>query len=199
VTPPIRLLGTTTSPYTRKVRILATAARLPFTLVDTREDAGSGLLAKLGPIAKVPVLLVGEGDAVEVLPDSSLIAQRLWSEHEGALRESGFVLDPTDWQDRTLQVVVEGALDAAINRFYLRRDGFADQGYVAVQRDRVQRILGWLEGKVTFARPCTAATLSLGCTLDWMLFRKVADLPPGLAAFREAWTASGVGAGTEPG
>lgn len=195
----IRLLGTTTSPYTRKIRILAAAAGLPFTLVDTREDEGSALLARLGPIGKVPVLLLGAGDAAEVLPDSTLIAQRLWADHQPALREAGFVLDPGDWRDRTLQLVVEGALDAAINRFYMKRDGFAESGYVARQRDRVSHILGWLDGKVTFRRPLDAATLSLGCALDWMLFRKVAELPPGLTAFRDAWTASAVGRGTEPG
>jgi hypothetical protein len=34
-----------------------------------------------------------------------------------------------------------------------------------------------------------------------MVFREVIDLPrwPGLQAFREAWTVSRVGAGTEPG
>jgi glutathione S-transferase len=195
----LRLLGTTTSPYTRKIRILLAAAGLPFRLVDTREDEGSTLLARLGPIGKVPVLLVGEGDDAEVLPDSGLIAQRLWAEHEPALRAGGFVLDAGDWRDRTLALVVEGALDAAINRFYLRRDGFADTGYVARQRDRVAHILGWLDGRVAFGRPLPAAALSLGCALDWMVFRKVAELPPGLAAFRDAWVSSGIGAGTEPG
>lgn len=196
---PVRLLGTTTSPYTRKIRILAKGAGLPCTLVDTREDEGSTLLARLGPIGKVPVLLLGPGEDAEVLPDSGLIAQRLWTDHQSALRAAGFVLDPADWRDRTMQLVVEGALDAAINRFYLKRDGFDDSGYVARQRDRVQHILGWLDGKLSFRRPVDGTTLSLGCALDWMVFRKVAELPPGLAAFRDAWIASGVGAGTEPG
>jgi glutathione S-transferase len=194
----LRLLGTTTSPYTRKVRILLAAAKLPFALVDTREDEGSGLLVRLGPIGKVPVLLMGDGDG-EALPDSGLIAQRLWAEHAPALRTAGFVLDPNAWPDRTMQTVVEGALDAAINRFYMKRDGFSDSGYVARQRDRVEHILRWLDDKVTFGRPVTATMLSLGCALDWMVFRKVAELPPGLAAFREAWTQSRIGAGTEPG
>lgn len=195
----LRLLGTTTSPYTRKVRILLTAAKLPFTLVDTREDDGSALLVRLGPIGKVPVLLFGEGDAAEALPDSGLIAQRLWAEHAPVLRDAGFVLDPAAWPDRTMQTVVEGALDAAINRFYLKRDGFADTGYVARQRDRVEHILKWLDDKITLARPCVASALSLGCALDWMVFRKAAELPAGLVAFREAWAKSGIGAGTEPG
>jgi glutathione S-transferase len=195
----IRLLGTTTSPYTRKIRILAAAAGLPFSLVDTRGDEGAALLVRLGPVGKVPVLLFGDGDGAEVLPDSGLITQRLWADHQAALRAAGFELDPADWADRTLQVIVEGALDAAINRFYLKRDGFADSGYVARQRDRVEHIVGWLDGRVTFSRPCSAATLSLGCALDWMIFRKITELPAGLAAFREAWIASGIGAGTEPG
>jgi glutathione S-transferase len=194
----IRLLGSTTSPYTRKIRILLAAAGLPFRLVDTREDEGSGLLVKLGPIGKVPVILLGEGEGAEVVPDSGLIAQRLWADHESKLRAAGFLLDPANWADRTRLVIVEGALDAAINRFYMKRDGFADTGYVARQRDRVQHLLAWLDDKSTFRRPVDAATLSLGCGLDWMIFRKVAELPAGLAAFREAWTASGVGAGTEP-
>jgi hypothetical protein len=42
--------------------------------------------------------------------------------------------------------------------------------------------------------------LSLGVGLDWMAFRQVIDFEayPGLTAFRDAWTADGVGAGTEP-
>jgi glutathione S-transferase len=201
VSGPVRLLGTTTSPYVRKVRILAAAAQLPFELVDTRHDAGADLLARLAPVGKVPVLLIGDGDSPEVLPDSSLIAQRLWVTHQPALRAAGFLLDPEMWEERALQVVVEGCLDAAINRFYLLRDGFAETGYLARQRDRLEATLAWLDGRLTFRRPCGAATLSLGCALDWMVFRGVVDLArfPGLTAFREAWTASGIGAGTEPG
>ena len=105
------------------------------------------------------------------------------------------------WEDRATQMIIDGALDAAINRFYLLRDGAADKGYVLRQRDRVETVLGWLDGHFTFRRPCGVATLALGCALDWMVFRKVADIArwPGLQAFREAWIVSRVGAGTEPG
>jgi hypothetical protein len=66
----------------------------------------------------------------------------------------------------------------------------------------VQTTLAWLDARMpAFARPLTAASLSLGCALDWIVFRAAADLGrfPRLTAFREAWTASGAGAGTEPG
>lgn len=198
---PIRILGTTTSPYTRKVRILAAAAQLPFELVDTRPEDGAALLAKVAPLGKVPVMIVGEGESAQVIPDSGLIAQWLWAHHQTALRAAAFDLDPDQWQDRAVQVVVEGALDAAINRFYLLRDGFAETGYVARQRERVETALAWLDGRIGFRRPCGFAELSLGCALDWMVFRKQVDLGryPGLAAYREAWSVSRIGAGTEPG
>ena len=69
-------------------------------------------------------------------------------------------------------------------------------------RDRVSTSLAWLDARApAFDRPLSPAALSLGCALDWMVFRDVTDLVrfPRLLTFREAWKASGVGAGTEPG
>ncbi len=196
------LLGTTTSPYTRKVRILLKALGQAHELVDTRTDAGAAALAQASPLGKVPVLLV-DGDAEGdpgVLPDSSLITNWLWATSEAKLRAAGFSLDPLDWADRRLQEVVEGALDAAINFRYLRLDGFTEAGYIAKQRARVDRTLSWLDGRIPFARPLGLAALSLGCTLDWIAFRNVVDLGqwPALAAFRDAWQSAGIGAGSEP-
>jgi hypothetical protein len=134
------------------------------------------------------------------LPDASLRVHWLWRSEEATLRQAGWDLDPADSDDRALQVLVEGALDAAINHRYLRLDGFAETGYIAKQRQRFERSLTWLDGRVRFERPLRASTLSLGCALDWIAFRKVVELSrwPRLQAFRQAWTASGVGEGSEP-
>ncbi len=194
----MKLLGTTTSPYTRKVRILLSVLGHPYEMVDTRSDAGAAALAEASPLGKVPVLIVD--GSVGLLPDSSLITNWLWATHEFALRLAGFNLDPRDWADRRLQEVVEGALDAAVNFRYLRLDGFSEAGYIAKQRLRVERTLTWLDGRIPFARPLGLAALSLGCALDWIAFRNVVDLPrwPALAAFRDAWQGAGIGAGSEP-
>jgi glutathione S-transferase len=179
--------------------VLLNAVGRGYDLVDTRTDAGAAALAEVAPLRKIPVLVAGGADGA-VLPDSSLIAGWLWATEQAALRAAGWDLDPQAFADRALQVTVEGALDAAINYRYLRLDGFDDTGYIAKQRLRVERVLTWLDGRVAFKRPLGAAALSLGCGLDWIVFRDVVDLPrwPGLSAFREAWTASGVGTGTEP-
>jgi glutathione S-transferase len=199
----LTLYGTTTSPYSRKARILARASALDLTFVDTRTEAGAAALARVAPLGKVPVVEV-TGRKPLVLPDSGLIAAWLWSERAASLRAAGFASAEGDaaWPERALVVVVEGALDAAINRFYLLKDKLPDQGYVTRQRDRVATTLDWLEARMpAFARPVSPAALSLGCALDWMVLRAVVELPrfPKLAAFRDAWAASGVGDGTEPG
>jgi glutathione S-transferase len=193
----MKLLGTTTSPFTRKIRILLKALGQAHELVDTRTDVGAAALAEASPLGKVPVLVA---DGPGVLPDSSLITNWLWATRGAELRAAGFSLDPNDWADRRLQEVVEGALDAAINFRYLRLDGFSEAGYIAKQRARVDRALGWLDGRIAFTRPLGLAALSLGCTVDWIGFRNVVDLAqwPALAAFRDAWQSSGLGAGSEP-
>jgi glutathione S-transferase len=199
----LKIYGTTTSPYTRKIRILGAAAGLAVDLVDTRTEAGAAALARVAPLGKVPV---AELPGPVVLPDSGLIAAWLWEHHGPALRAAGFWApapgSDADFAERELVLVVEGALDSAINRFYLLRDQLPDQGYVTRQRDRVTTTLAWLDARMpAFARPLSPAALSLGCALDWMVFRDATDLVrfPRLSTFREAWKASGVGAGTEPG
>lgn len=193
------LLGTTTSPYTRKVRILLAASARPHEFLDTRTDEGALVSAKAAPLGKVPVLVRDAPDPA--LPDSSLIARWIWRVAEPALRQAGWDLDPADLDDHALQVVVEGALDAAINHRYLRLDGFSENGYIAKQRHRVDRTLAWLDARgPRLERPYRGSMLSLGCALDWMVFRDVTELRrwPRLAAFRQAWMDSGLGAGTEP-
>lgn len=197
----MKLYGTPTSPYTRKVRILARAAGLDVPLVDTRTEEGASALARIAPLGKVPVLELDAGASPRALPDSALIADWLWAHHAPALVAAGFAR-PDSWEERERVIVVEGALDAAINRFYLLRDKLPDQGYVTRQADRVTTTLAVLEERLApFALPLTASALSLGCALDWMAFRAAADLGryPRLQAFRAAWTASPLSVGTEPG
>ena len=203
---PLRLYGTTTSPYTRKIRVLARAAGLEVVFVDTRTEEGAAALARIAPLGKVPVVELPSEPASRVLPDSGLIAAWLWTEHAPALRAAGFMEGPSDrqaaWAERELFIVVEGALDAAINRFYLLRDQLPDMGDVTRQRHRLETALAWLEARMpAFGRPVSPPALSLGCALDWMVFRGTTDVAryPRLSAFREAWAASGIGADTEPG
>jgi glutathione S-transferase len=193
----MRLLGTTTSPYTRKARVLLNAIGRPYEFLDIRGEAGAAALKSAAPLGKIPVLIAEDG---AIVPDSSLISAWLWAKEAPALRQAGWDLDPHAFADRALQTVVEGALDAAINHRYLTLDGFVETGYIAKQRERVERVLTWLDQRITFKQPLGASALSLGCTLDWIAFRDVLEIErwPALASFRKSWMDAGVGDGTEP-
>jgi glutathione S-transferase len=189
MTAPINLYGTLTSPFVRRVRIVAQELGLPCHLVDTATEAGQAELRAKSPIWKVPVIETAPG---QLTYDSHAIIARLIEEHgPGALR-----LPSAEgrWRESNLQHVIDGALDSAINVFYLRREGLdpAQLPYPTKQNGRVRACLEWvashLDGDYFTADHRVGLTeISLCTALDWMVFRDaqpVADWPV-LIRFRE--------------
>jgi glutathione S-transferase len=167
----MKLFGTTTSPYVRRVRVVALELGLPVTWVDTATEAGQAALRTCSPLWKVPVVEL-DGRAIF---DSRVITEHLVRTHgPGPLP----ALDEGDVDARNAITVIDGALDALINAFYLQRDGVTrDQAsYVAKQHDRAAAALGWVEARVddvwlTRARAFGLAELALVTALEWMQFR----------------------------
>ncbi len=189
----MQLYGTTTSPFVRRVRVVAAACGEPVELVNTAPDAGQAALRAISPIAKVPVAVI-DG---RTLLDSITIIDWLRAHRGGA----GLTTPVDAWHERNLVSAIDAALDAAISTFYLKRDGVDVDALArtAVQRARVTTILTWLDGQLapgaTRLVPGPAdqldlPTLSLLCTLDWMAFRDAHPITglPGLASVRAAWT-----------
>ena len=54
----MKLYGTTTSPFVRRVRIVAAEIGEPVDRIDTATEAGQAALRELSPIRKVPVAIV---------------------------------------------------------------------------------------------------------------------------------------------
>jgi glutathione S-transferase len=179
-TAPLRLLGTTTSPYVRRVRIVAAELGQPIELVDTSAPEGLAELTRTSPIWKVPVAVFG----ADVVFDSHAIVARL--RREAALRADGSLedqplrpFDPTDAQQQNLVLAIDGALDALIQWFYLRRNGVeATTPYLVRQQDRARACLTWLSSEL----PTRAETglgddrldwieVALATALAWMRFR----------------------------
>lgn len=165
----MKLYGTTTSPYVRRVRIVAAEVGEPVDLVDTATDAGQAALRAVTPLWKVPV---AEVDG-RVIFDSRLLV-----DHLIATRGPGPFEAPADAaRDAALAVVVDGALDAAINAFYLKKDG-ADPdrlAYLAKQVARVGSAMAWIDGEIAsgaLAEGRLGRTLvALVTAVDWMRFR----------------------------
>ncbi len=105
----MKLLGSPTSPYVRKCRVVALELGLAVTMAETFPlDDGTVLLAA-NPLGKVPALLLDDGAAIF---DSPVIAAYLFSLAPGQalLAASG----PAHWHDLTTEALADGILDAAI-------------------------------------------------------------------------------------
>ncbi|MEJ7604153.1 MAG: glutathione S-transferase family protein [Kofleriaceae bacterium] len=182
----MKLYGTTTSPYVRRVRIVAAEVGEPVELVNTAPEAGQAALQKITPIRKVPIAIVGD----RTLFDSRVIIDWLVTFHgHGELEPSR-----DRWRDANIVNAIDAAVDSVIQVFYLRRDAIEAPAFAQRQLDRADAIFAWLgtqlgPGGESFAHGFGLAELSLVCALDWMEFRQVYPIEraAGVAGIRVAW------------
>ena len=183
----MRLYGTLTSPFVRRVRVVALELGVELEFVDTTTPDGQAGLATLSPLRKVPVL---EVDGAGVLDSHTISALLLERHGPGDLRSSRA---STRWIEDNLIHAVDGALESAIRLFYfIKRDGVDIEPipYMRTERERLGRTLAWLEDQVR-GPWCTAveefglAEVALVTTLEWLQFRGMAQLTtyPNLQAF----------------
>ena len=164
----MKLYGTTTSPFVRRVRVVAAEAGVEHELVNTAPDDGQAQLRTVSPVWKVPVADVGG----RILLDSRVIIDWITTFHGW-----GRLAPPRDrWAQANLINTIDGALESAIQVFYLRRDGMDTTAlpFAQRQRDRITAIFDWLGGELEagrFGGEPGLAEVSLACTLDWMEFR----------------------------
>jgi len=180
----MKLFGTTTSPFVRRVRVVAAEVGEAVDRVDTATDAGMAQLREVSPIRKVPVAQI-DG---KLLYDSRVIIDWLVT-----TRGWGGIEPARDrWHEQNVLNAIDAALDSVIQLFYLRRDGVTVDGtpYAQRQLERTDAIFAWLARELSpqvFGLP----EISLCCALDWMDFRKTypteraSGLEPVRAALRE--------------
>jgi len=170
----MKLIGSTTSPYVRKVRVYLAETGQPcdFSVVDAWKPESA--LLDSAPIGKVPVLM---RDAGESLYESNLIIEYLESLQPAAKR-----LIPAEgearWQVLRLQALASGMIDATATRTVESRKPAPTQSQVVLDRElgRIDRVLASFE---TIAKPgqpiaggsMTTADLVLGVALQYLDFR----------------------------
>ena len=185
----MKLYGTTTSPFVRRVRVVAAEIGEPVDRADTSTDEGQGALRAVSPIRKVPVAMIDD----RMIYDSRAIIDYLVM-----TRGYGAIEPARDrWRELNLLNAIDGALDSVIQLFYLRRDGVAIDGttFATRQLERADSVLGWLAGQLapdrrTFSSGFGLPEISLICALDWMEFRKAysTERVHALAGVRTAWS-----------
>ena len=189
----MKLYGTTTSPFVRRVRVIAAEVGEPVELVNTATPAGQAELRALSPIWKVPVAIVEPAVAGGTLIfDSRAIIEWLTTTHGwGELAPSR-----GRWRDQNLLNAIDGALDSVIQLFYLRRDGIAVEGtpYATHNLTRADAVFQWLATQLAadgrgFGDGIGLLEISLIAALDWMDFRKTypTERAAALESVRAAW------------
>lgn len=168
----MKLRYSTTSPYVRKVTVVAIElgldARIERIPTDTR-DPQSGLSGD-NPLGKVPALILDDG---EVLYDSPVICEYLDSLHQGAKLFPA--AGPARWRALRQQALCDGILDAAILRMLetkRRPEALRWPDSIAQQAGKVSRALDRLEAEAAqLDGPLTIGQIAAGCALEYLDFR----------------------------
>ncbi|MEM7153881.1 MAG: glutathione S-transferase family protein [Myxococcota bacterium] len=167
----MRLFGTVTSPYVRRVRIVAQELGLAHELINTADDDGQAAMRALNPLWKIPTAQLGD----QTVFDSEVINEHLMRTHGPGPLAS---FDPADLEARNVITVVDGALDALINTFYLGKDGVTGEqaSYVAKHHGRARASMEWLDARVdgawlSSAKAFGVVEIAVCTALEWMRFR----------------------------
>ena len=138
----MKLLASSTSPYARKLRVLALELGLVVDLVETAPMADAPEFLAVNPLGKVPVLLV-DGDAIV---DSRVIGGFLLALVPGnaLLAAAG----PAHWHGLTTEAIADGILDAAINLRFNAAQGVTSGVWVDRQYRAIDRAVLALAGRV---------------------------------------------------
>lgn len=171
----MKLIGSPTSPYVRKVRVMMAEKKLECQFVS--EDVwGSDEILKSNPLGKVPCLVLEGGEA---LFDSRVIV-----EYVDTLSPVGRLI-PTSGRERaevrTWEALADGLLDASIlarleATWKGRTDGQRSQAWIDRQMSRVDTSLAAMSNGLGDKPWCagihfTLADIAAGCALGYLDFR----------------------------
>jgi glutathione S-transferase len=191
-----------TSPYVRKVRVMAAETRLDevIDLVETNPFDPDTDLADCNPVGKVPALITDDG---LVLFDSPVICEYLDNCHGGARMVP--VATPVRWHILRLQAIGDGIMDAAIGVVMEGRRAEAERssGFVESQRKKIKDCVHWLEAHIEeLEGNFNLGQISVACALGYLDFRRPASdwrvEAPRLAAWFEVVNARASMQGTAP-
>lgn len=169
----MKLIGSLTSPYVRKTRIVLAEKRIGYDFeVDVPWDADTHV-PNHNPLGKIPVLIMDDGTT---LFDSRVIVEYLDSVNP----VSRLIPEPNRRRImvKRWEALADGICDAAATIFLERKRPDAEQspGWISRQQKKVERGLEAAAHELGDKKWCdgnayTLADIALGCTLRYLAFR----------------------------
>ena len=170
----MKLIGTTTSPYVRKVRIVLNEKKIDYAFQLEDLSAADSVLSEFNPLGKVPCLVMEDG---KTLYDSSVIVDYL-----DTITPVGKLLPPSGRaraEVKCWEALANGVMDAAILvRLEETQRTKAQQSRKWV-RHQLGKVLSGLKamsqqlGDNSFCHNNTysLADIAVGCALGWLTLR----------------------------
>ncbi|MBC2770317.1 glutathione S-transferase [Pusillimonas minor] len=169
----MKLIGSLTSPYVRKVRIVMAEKKLDYELVLEDVWAADTKIKEYNPLGKVPCLVTDDG--------GSIFDSRVIVEYLDTLSPVGRLL-PQSGRDRTAtkcwEAIADGLLDAGVTIVAegRRPEHLRSEDWIQRQRGKITSALVSMERSLGPNNYCMGVNLSLadvavGCALGFLDFR----------------------------
>jgi glutathione S-transferase len=170
----MKLLGSVTSPFVRKVRVVLLEKRIDFEFVtDYLAGGDRPLIDQHNPLGKIPALVLDDGLC---LFDSQVITEYL-----DAISPVGHLI-PEPTRDRTLvkrwEALADGILDAGVAIVLEKRRPANEQSpaWMERQKGKMERGVAMMARELGSRPWCMGeafnlADIATGCTLLWLDFR----------------------------
>lgn len=169
----MKLIGSLTSPYVRKIRIVLAEKKIDYELVLDSPWAAGNQVAALNPLGKVPVLALEDA--------STLYDSRVIAEYLDTVAPNNRLI-PASGRERISvkrwEALADGVLDAAVAAFLeaQRADGERSPSWIDRQRGKIAQALRVMSNELGDQPWCHGNSLSLadiamGCALGYVSFR----------------------------
>ncbi len=169
----MKLIGTLTSPYVRKARVVLAEKKIDFDLVIDSPNAPDSNVPRYNPLARVPVLILDDDDAIF---DSPVIVEYLDN-----LAPNNKLFPPTNRERievKRWEALSDGLLDAAvaIRLESLRPESQRSESAMRRERDVIDSSLAMMASELgekhwCMGTPFTFADVAVGCALGYFDFR----------------------------
>lgn len=170
----MKLIGSYTSPFVRKISILLLEKGITFEFVNELPYNAENGVAQYNPLGKVPALVTDDG---EYWFDSPIIAEYI---ERLDIAPAMLPREPlASLKVRQLEALADGIMDAGLVSVREQARPAAQQSDTELlrQREKINRILDALEGYLVDGtiKPDTVdlATIAIACAVGYLNFRRV--------------------------
>ncbi len=171
------LIGSQTSPFVRRIRMLMETVPYEFKELNIFETEDALTLNKVNPVNQIPVLLDGD----QAIWDSRQIFNYVNSLHK---------LHNMSWEDENTLTAIEGAMNSGVALLLMKRSGMnisEPYMYLNRQKERIDSVVTYMKPYLSGdgLKEWTFITMTLYAFLDWARFREIFTLSPEAVKFLE--------------